>query len=139
LVGLEYKNKDKESGIFKETQWEFIDGDVKPLNIDKSFFALNSTMRDDFKVSWDFDIATTITNAQVGDYRYRLKLLEFNYNEDAEYDYNYPVRSWELDDSGLRSRDTFMRFKSSGNYTVVKNNDYGKMYFLIINLYLATY
>ena len=139
LVGLEYKNKDKESGIFKETQWEFIDGDVKPLNIDKSFFALNSTMIDEFKVSWDFDIATLITNATYIDYRYRLKLLEFNYNEDAEYDYNYPVRSWELDDSGLRSRDFYMRFKSSGNYTVVKSNDYGKMYFLIITLWLDTY
>ena len=101
LVGLEYKNKDKESGIFKETQWEFIDGvggSTTPLNIDKSFFALNSTMIDEFKVSWDFDIATTITNADIGDYRYRLKLLEFNYNEDAEYDYHTQkgVGNWTI-------------------------------------------
>ena len=137
LVGLEYKNKDKESGIFKETQWEFIDGvngSETPLNIDKSFFALNSTMRDDFKVSWDLDIATTMSGASISRYKYILTLLEYNYNEDAELNYHSPVRSWNLDDTGWREwggyyYNVYLGFKSSGNYTVVKSNDYGKMYF----------
>lgn len=146
LVGLQYKNKEKEPGLFKGIQWEFIDGVQKPITYEKCFFCLqggSTSSIDNLKVSWDIDLYTTISNSSISKYKYRVRLIEYQYNEHLSFAYNNFVRSWDLYTGDLHEQGQYggnypMRLKTSGNI-VINNGCSGKMYVIVIDLYLGQY